>query len=53
MMTKYLVISKHTFLLKKLQKNEYIKSLLSEYLKKITDAKNRGNIQQHSKYDKK
>lgn len=53
MMTKYLVISKHTFLLKKLQKNEYIRSLLSEYLKRVTDAKNRRNIQQHCKHDKK
>ena len=57
MMVRYTVVSKHTFLLKKMQKNEYIKLMLLQYVKKVCEnsenAKIRRDFQQHHRSDEK
>ncbi len=57
MMVRYMVVSKHTFLLKKMLKNEYIKSLLLQYVKKFIEksenARIRRDFQQHNRTDEK
>lgn len=57
MMVRYMVVSKHTFLLKKTLKNEYIKSMLLEYVRKVFEssenAKTRRDFQQHHRTNEK
>lgn len=57
MMVRYMVVSKHTFLLKKMLKNEYIKLMLLQYVKKVCEnsenAKIRRDFQQHHRSDEK